>query len=61
MSILIACIITLVYLAFFVDWKEMTAISKQGGWAAIAVYVIVGLFIAATLGGEAAQHSGMHH
>jgi len=61
MSILIGIIIALIYLVLFVDWKEMGEILKQGGWAAVAVYVVVGLFIASVLGGEAAQSSGMHH
>ncbi len=61
MPILIGIIIALIYLVLFVDWKEMGDILKQGGWAAVAVYVVVGLFIAAALGGEAAQQSGMHH
>jgi len=61
MSILIGIIVALIYLVLFVDWKEMGEVLKQGGWAAVAVYVVVGLFIASTLGGEAAHHSGMHH
>ena len=61
MSIVIAILFTLVYLVLFVDWKEMSGVLKQGGWAAVAVYVIVGIAIAAVFGGGAAHQSGMHH
>jgi hypothetical protein len=60
MSILIGIIITLIYLVFFVDWKEMGEVTKQGGWAAIAVYVIVGLAVAAAYTCEAVKHTNMH-
>ncbi len=61
MSILIGILVTLAYLVFFVDWKELGDILKQGGWAAVAVYVLVGIAIASTFGGQAVHHSGMHH
>jgi len=61
MSILIGILVALVYLVLFVDWKEMGGVLKQGGWAAIAVYVIVGIAIASTFGGQAVHNSGMHH
>jgi len=62
MPILIGIIVALIYLVLFVDWKEMGEVLKQGGWAAVAVYVIVGIAIASSFGGEVAHHAGgMHH
>ncbi|PLY03275.1 MAG: hypothetical protein C0624_07115 [Desulfuromonas sp.] len=61
MSILIGILVALIYLVLFVDWKEMSEVLKQGGWAAVAVYVVVGIFVASALGGEAVHQTGMHH
>lgn len=50
------------YLFFFIDWKELGTVLRQGGWCAMAVYALTGFFIyIAVTAPEIAHSTGMHH
>jgi hypothetical protein len=42
------------YFGFLIDWKELRDVLKQGGWAALAFYCLIGIFIVAAM---AAPHA----
>jgi amino acid permease len=48
MGVVIALIV-ICYLVFLIDWKEMREVLRLGGWAAVAIYIIVGIFIYSAL------------
>ncbi len=48
MGVVIALIV-ICYLVFLIDWKEMREVLGQGGWAAVAIYIVVGIFIYSAL------------
>ncbi len=43
---LVALIAALLYLIFCIDWKEFGAVFKEGGWAALAFFALVGVAVA---------------
>lgn len=45
MTGIIFALLVLGYLVFLIDWREFRAVLAQGGWAAVAVYVVVGILI----------------
>lgn len=47
------------YFGFLIDWKELRDVLKQGGWAAIAFYCLIGVFIFAAM--AAPQAPAVHH
>lgn len=50
------------YLGFLIDWREFGGIMRQGGWAAIAVYCVVGIFVTiALVTPHAATAPMIHH
>jgi hypothetical protein len=50
------------YFGFLIDWKDLRDVLKQGGWAALAFYCLIGIFIFAAM---AAPHASgvpaVHH
>jgi hypothetical protein len=55
-------LIVVCYLVFLIDWREMREVLRQGGWAAVAIYVVVGIFIySALLTPAAVTTMEMHH
>jgi hypothetical protein len=50
------------YFGFLIDWKELRDVLKQGGWAALAFYCLIGICIFAAM---AAPHAtsvpAVHH
>lgn len=66
MGIWLAIVAVVCYLFFFIDGREFTGVMREGGWAAVVFFCLIGLFIFAALSGapEAAHHgaaSGMNH
>ncbi len=50
------------YLGFLIDWKELFGVLKQGGWAALGIYCLVGILIFAALATpHAVSMPAMHH
>lgn len=50
------------YFGFLIDWKELTGVLREGGWAALALYCLLTALIYAVLVAPAAvATSGMHH
>ena len=47
------------YFGFLIDWKELRDVLKQGGWAALAFYGLIGIFIFAAM--AAPQLPAVHH
>lgn len=47
------------YFGFLIDWKELRDVLKQGGWAALAFYCLIGVFIFAAM--TAPQVPAVHH
>lgn len=45
MTGIIFVLLVLGYLVFLIDWREFRDVLAQGGWAAIGIYVIVGILI----------------
>jgi hypothetical protein len=42
------------YFGFLIDWRELRGVLKEGGWAALAYYALIGIFIFAAM---AAPHA----
>lgn len=63
MPVVVSIVGLLLYLVFMVDWKEFRGVMKEGGWAAIAYYCLLGVFIyAAFVTQHVASHpAAMHH
>lgn len=50
------------YLGFLIDWKELKGVLKEGGWAALAYFCLVGIAIAIAMAApQAASAPAMHH
>lgn len=49
------------YLGFLVDWKEFGGIMRQGGWAAVCIYLVVSALIVASMVAHAAVNTGVIH
>jgi hypothetical protein len=47
------------YFGFLIDWKELRDVLKQGGWATLAFYGLIGIFICAAM--AAPQMPAVHH
>jgi hypothetical protein len=48
------------YVGYLIDWKEMRAVSSQGGWATTVIYVVLTAIIVNVLTSPAAVTAGMH-
>jgi len=50
------------YIGFLIDWKELRDVLKQGGWAALAFYCVIGIFIFVAMAApHAANVPAVHH
>lgn len=47
------------YFGFMIDWKELRDVLKQGGWATLVFYCLIGIFIYAAM--MAPQAPAVHH
>jgi len=64
MGIWIAIAGVLGYLVLFVDGKEFSSVMREGGWASIAFFCLigVGIYLALCAAPEVAQQAhGIHH
>jgi len=63
MGVFFTLLFVVFYLAFMVDWKEFMGVIRQGGWAAIGVYIVLTILIVAVLTTPetAAVAPAMHH
>jgi uncharacterized membrane protein YbhN (UPF0104 family) len=63
MGVFFALLFVVLYLALTVDWKECMGVIRQGGWAAIGVYLVLTVLIVAILTGPetAAVAPAVHH
>ncbi|WP_432822762.1 hypothetical protein [Trichloromonas sp.] len=63
MGVFFALLFVVCYLAFMVDWKEFMDVIRQGGWAAIGVYIVLTILIVGVLTAPetAAVAPAIHH
>lgn len=47
------------YFGFMIDWKELRDVLKQGGWASLVFYGLIGILICAAM--AAPQVPAVHH
>lgn len=46
------------YLVFLIDWRELRAVLAQGGWGAVAIYVVLIILIVNILTTPGAVQAG---
>ncbi|HKL48793.1 MAG TPA: hypothetical protein VJ882_03965 [Desulfuromonadales bacterium] len=66
MGIWLAIVAVVCYLFFFIDGREFTGVMREGGWATVAFYCLIGVFIVVGLSyaPETVQQgaaTGVHH
>ncbi|MEJ2202372.1 MAG: hypothetical protein P8X63_15355 [Desulfuromonadaceae bacterium] len=64
MAIIFGLVFVVFYLGYMVDWSESLGVIRQGGWAAIGIYIILTVLIVSILTAApetAAVAPAMHH
>jgi hypothetical protein len=50
------------YFGFLIDWKEFGGVIREGGWAALVYFCLIGIAIAVAMAApEAATAPAVHH
>jgi cytochrome c oxidase subunit IV len=49
MAVIFGLVFVVFYLGYMIDWSEFLGVIRQGGWAAIGIYIVLTVLIVGLL------------